>query len=773
MLKRIVILALCVVATLSVVAQELSENYYRENPDWLDSELWVQEGEYRSMPQILNSPFEQYARWGFSFVSYGFRGESENSLTTRLGGVDVASPLDSYPNYTLLNLLRRIPARRTNLWSNAHSEWGADVRSEIFSTSPSALAERHRLRVQLSSRSYRLGSCFSSVGRIDSLWHYSLLVGGRWGRDANIEGVFTEEEHLWLSAERVWGEGIEKRLQTAFMVAPTMRSGRSWNTDEVFVLSGNNLYNSYWGYQQGKVRSSRVRRECVPMLYASLDIDDRYILSNLNISTLLSAGRKSRTRLSWADAPNPLPDYYLYLPSAQSDPEVALLAEEVWLRGEERFTQIDWQGLYDNNALANGVARYALMEEVEDVTSAKVDASAAFAGIRDMRLGVRLSLHTSHDYNTPRDLLGGDTLGNGIGLYDYSVRHSAWELYLTHEKSADWGSLSLAAEMGGVRLAYGSTTSGRRATREFLTATVVARWSRSVGDKASVGSNLRYACEPPHWSAVFGSVDGAMSRNPYAKSAHSGAAELWGRKSWDRVTLHSTLFARYRNAASRVEHFWNDFAGCYAALLAGGFDTFCYGAELSARVSVSKRLSAELHTTLLSSRYVSDAVGDVVSFDNGKPLATALPLRVKGLTTSSSPLAATGLEVRYRAPYDVVLGAEWSIVGLRYMEPALFLCSDEVLGRDLSPEVRNNITTSQPLGTVQMVNLFAYRNVGRFTLSLSVNNLFNHTDGYYDGYQPSRMMVRESNQTNAYTPHSPRYQHIYPRYLLMSLGYEF
>lgn len=774
MLKRVMILVLLAsLPMLSAVAQVLSESYYRENPDWLDPELWVQEGEYRSMPQILNSPFEQYARWGFSFVSYGFRGESENSLTTRLGGVDVASPLDSYPNYTLLNLLRRIPARRTDLWSNAHSEWGADVRSEVFAPSPSALSERHRLRVQLSSRSYRLGSYYSSVGRLDSLWSYSLLVGGRWGRDGNIEGVFTEEEQLWLSAERCWGEGVRRSLQMALMVAPMMRSGRSWNSDEVFELAGDNHYNSYWGYQQGKVRSSRVRRECVPTFYASFNIDDSYILSNLNISTLLSAGRKSRTKLSWADAPNPLPDYYLYLPSAQSDPEVALLAEEAWLRGEERFTQIDWQGLYTANALSVGGVRYALLEEMADVVSAKVDASAAFVGIHDMRLGVRLSLHTTNNHNAPRDLLGGNTLGEGIGLYDYSLGHSAWELYFTHQKSTDWGTLSLAAEMGGVRLAYDSATSGRRATREFLTADVVARWSRSVGDGASVGSNLRYAYEPPHWSAVFGSADGAMTRNPYAESTHSVAAELWGVRTMGRLTLHSTLFARYRNASSKVEHFWNDFAGCYAALLAGGFDSFCYGVELSALVAVGKKISATLHTTLLSSRYVSDAVGDVVSFDNGKPLAKALPLRVEGLTTSSSPLAAAGLEVRYRAPYDVVLGAEWSIVGLRYMEPALFLCSDEVLSRDLSPEVRNDITTSQPLGAAHSLNLFAYRNVGRFTLSLSVGNLLNHTDGYYDGYQPSRMRVRESNQTNTYTPHSPRYQHIYPRYVLMSLGYEF
>lgn len=774
MFKRVVILALLVaLSLLSAEAQELSENYYRENPDWLDPELWVREGEYHSMPQIINSPFERYARWGFSFVSYSPRGESDNSLTTRLGGVDVASPLDRYPNYTFLNLLRRVPARRTDLWSNAHSRWGADVRSEVFNTSPHSLSERHLLRAQLSSRTYLLGTSFSSVGRLDSLWSYSLLVGGRWGRDGNIEGVFTEEEQLWLSAERVWGEGVERRLQMALMVAPTVRSGRSWNTEEVFALAGNNLYNSYWGYQQGKVRSSRVRRECVPTLYASFDVDDSYILSNLNISTLISAGRKSRTQLSWADAPNPLPDYYLYLPSAQSDPEVALLAREVWLRGDERFTQLDWQGLYDINSLSTDGARYALMEEMEDVVSAKVDASAAFAGTKDVRLGVRLSHHVTNNHIAPRDLLGAQRLGEGIELYDYSVTHSAWELYLTHTRSGDWGSLSLAAEIGGVGLAYDSATSGRKATREFFTADAVVRWSRPIGDRAVVGSNVRYDCGAPYWMDAFGSAEGAMSRNPYATSTHGGAVELWGRRSWDRVMLHSTLFARYNGSGSRVEHFWNDIAGCYSALLAGGLNKFTYGAELTVEVTIAKPLVATLYTTLLSSRYVTDGVGDVVAFDDGRSIITATPLRLSGRVATTSPLFASGLEVRYYAPYDVVVGAEWGIVGMRYMEPSLFLCSEEVLRRNLSPEVRDNLTTSQSLGSAHSLNLFAYRNVGDVTISLSINNLLGRTDGYYDGYQPSRLRVRESAQSNTYTPHAPRYQHVYPRYLLMSIGYEF
>lgn len=775
MLRRVAILVFVAVAVVQgALAQQLSESYHQENPEWVDAELWAAESQMQSMPRTPRSPFENYSRFGFMSVAYGFRGESVSSLTTRLGAVDVASPLDSYPDYTLLNLLRRIPSVRTNLWSNTHSEWGADVRSELFLPSVTKLPDRHSLRIGLSSRSYRLASYYSSVGGLDSLWRYSLLVGGKWGRDGNVEGLFTDEENLWLSVERAWGEGVTRRLQLALLVAPTQRSLRSWNSDEVFALSGDRHYNSYWGWQQGKVRSSRIRRECVPMLYGSFDIDDGYLLSNINLSTLLRAGRKSSSTLQWDSAPNPLPDYYLYLPSAQSDPEVALLAREVWLRGDERFTQLDWQGLYTANSLSTSGARYALLEEREDILSAQVDASAALVGIEPLRLGLRLSRHATHNHNLPLDLLGAQSLTEGFRRYDYRVSHSAWELYLSHHRNtAEWGECSLAAEFGGVAMDYFCAANGYKHNAEHLTASLVARWNRALNDRATMGADARYECCAPHWKECFGLPEGAATTNPYARSEHLASADVWGYFAVGELSFHSTLFARYEGGKSRVEHFWNDLAGCYSTMLAGDLESLTYGAELSVEVSVSPNFSATLHTTLLSSRYISDGVGDVVEHNSGAPLSIATPIRLRGRSVTSSPGSATALVLRYYAPRGWMVGGSWSYLTRREMPPSLFLCSDEVLSRALTPEALGAITSPQSLGSAHLVDLFASCRRGNVLLSVSVKNLLNFTSSYRDGYQPSRLSVRESDYTIDYAPHAPRYQYIYPRYLLLSATYEF
>ena len=774
MIRRVVILVLLAVAPLvGAMAQALSESYYRENPQWIDAELWAREGEYQAMPQTTSAPFEQFARWGFSFVGYSFRGEEELSLTTRLGAIELDSPLERYADYSLLNLLRRAPTLRTNLWSNAHSEWGAEPRSELFDLSTKHLRKGHTLRSQLSSRTYLWGTYFSSVGQLDSLWNYSLMVGGRWGRDGNIAGLFTEEENIYLSAERIWGEMVERRLQVAFMLSPTLRSQRSWNTEEVFSLAGNKHYNSYWGWQNGKVRSSRVKRECVPTLYGSFDIDDNILLANINISTLLRAGRKSGSSLDWTSAPNPLPDYYGYLPSGASDEQVAGLAKEAWLRGEERFTQIDWQGLYTANSLSSSGVHYALFEEREDITSAVVDASAAFVGIEGMRLGVRLSHHTSHNYNTPSDLLGGDALAEGFRRYDYSIGHSEWGIYYTQSSVRSWGEVSLGARMGGVGLEYRSPSRGRTRKAEELVARLAARWSKQMGERVVLGATARYSCEPTYWEDRFGASEGAMTPNPYAHNSHNTSAEVWGRVAVGDVSLHTTLFARYNGGGSRIEHFWNDLGDCYATLLAGNLNSLTMGAELSVEVPIAKSLQATIHTSLLSSRYTTDGIADVVSFEGGSTLAEGLPIRLAGRVATSSPLAQAAVVMRYFAPWGWTLGAEWSVVASRYMEPSLWLCSEEVLGRNLSPEVREAITSPQSLGNANSLNLFAYRKWGATTLSLSLANLLNYTNAYYDGYQPSRLRVRESEYAIDYQPHDPKFQYVYPRYIIISVSYAF
>lgn len=771
----VVILALSFWQT--ALAQQLSDSYYRENPSWLEAELWASEGDYY-LQQPLSAPFEHFALYGFSFVDYELRGgATAYGLTTFLGRIDVRNPLDLYPDYGLISLLRRVPAQRELSYSLSHSSHLTSLRSESFLASPLDVEEASRLRVQLSSRSYRLGVGYSLARREGDEWGYSLAVGGRWGRDGNIEGLFSDEEYLWLSGEwrKEVSEGLQSSLQVAFMVAPTERSQRSWNTEEVFALAGTPHYNSYWGWQSGKVRSSRLRREVMPTLYASWSLKDRYILSEVNLSALVRGGRKSRSTLDWVEAPNPTPDHYSYLPSGLADPLVALEAERVWHEGDQRYTQIDWQGLYRSNSLSTDGSHYLVMEERSDRLSAVVDLSAGLLGMEGGRFGVKGAWNGSQEYNTPVDLLGGERVAEGYDLYDYTLSHRSWALYMTLYGSHEWGRLSAALEYGGEKVGYRSATTLRHKEGKYYNnLRARACWDNQLGQRVSLGAVGSYLLSAPYYAWQYGATEGAMTPNPYAEhSVGSLSGELWGRWSGERVSAMVTLYGTLTTRESTVEHFWDDLTDQYVALLAGDMERVHAGVELSVEATLTESLLLGGYSSLGTYRYVGDGRGDIVAFESGERVASATTLRTKGLRASSTPSSVAALTLKYFTPRGWMIGAEWAVAGGRCVTPSLLFHSDYLMGRVTIPEEREQLSSQKSLGTATNLNLFAYRRFGAWTLSLSVRNVANNSAPFRAGYQPSRVIVGESDYANSYRPQGARYQHLYPRHAYLSVAYEF
>lgn len=769
----IVLLLLCG----RVYAQPLSEEYYRENPSWIDAELWASDGDYYTLREQADSPFEQFSIYGFGFVDYDFRGEHNGGLTSRLGHMDLRNPLELYPDYALLSLLRRVPSDRTYHYSSSLRGYDTDVRTEEFDTSPLANGEVSRLRLQLSSRTYRLGAGYALRGRVSDSVGYSLAVGGRWGDDSRVEGLYANEAYVWLSGE--WRhrvrEGLESSLQVAFMVAPQERSQRSWNTSEVFTLAGSPTYNSYWGYQQGRVRSSRVRREAIPTLYAAWSLKDGYILSNINITALVRGGRKSRSSLDWSDAPNPTPDYWGYLPSGQRDSEVALLAESVWREQDHRYTQIDWNSLYDINRLSTSGAKYLLMDERRDLLSASLDASAALLGLRGGRVGLRGAMHHAHDYNTPRDMLGGESIGVGFDLYDYRLRHSSWSLYASLYGDYSVGRLFGAMELGSESVGYHSPlTSHTQGIDHFATFSLKGGWSGRLAPEVRMGAVGRYERGVPFVESLYGAPQGGLVVNPYATPTRGVMGDVWMETALGPVQLHLSLYASYLHGGSDVDYMWHDPSDQYTALLAGGLNRLNMGAELSATLDLPNSLDIEGHLALGRYRYTSNGVASIADYTTGEEIVTSSQLHLEGLTSSSSPGLLAAVVVKYFTPRGWLLGAEGVLAADRVVEPSLLFASDHIRDMAHTPEELAALCGQPSLGTATSLNVFLYRRFSdHWSFSLSVRNLLSATAAYRGGYQPSRLKMREQENIRTLEPHDARYQHTYPRHAYLTINYDF
>ena len=120
---------------------------------------------------------------------------------------------------------------------------------------------------------------------------------------------------------------------------------------------GDNMYNSNWGYQGGKMRNARVRKTHEPVFVVKYTATP---LENLEASAtvLYRTGKNGYTALDWYDAPDPRPDYYRNLPSYFYNPNPdygrdnelkAEWAKEAWLTNMNSTCHLNWDRLYNVN----------------------------------------------------------------------------------------------------------------------------------------------------------------------------------------------------------------------------------------------------------------------------------------------------------------------------------------------------------------------------------------------------------------------------------------
>lgn len=789
--RKCVLLLLCLLlSATSALAQALSDKYYDENPQGLFDDLFSAADTTLHYRTYSRQPiFEKLVRYGLSHVAYSRRGEATDSEVVRLGAHNILSPLEDWTDYNLLAVLRRAPMSGGYDLYHTEALHGADLRGEWFNPAPSLVPDSRTLKVNYAERGYRLGANYSAVGPLGEQWRYSLAVGARGGRDAHIDGVFSRQAYLWMSAERntgtwqsVYGD-IHSRLVVAFALAPVERSMRSWNTEEVFGLASNPLYNSSWGYQQGKVRSSKVRRELVPLLYGAWSVEDEFGIVGATLSAMVRGGRKARTGLDWNEASSPLPDWYGYLPSGYDDPTLATEAEGVWRRGESDYTQIGWDRLYAINRRSPRGAVYALTEDRTDIFSAEISLSGGEGGRRiengksvlteGLFGGLTLGYHSQRSHSDIVDLLGGAYASEGFDGYDYTVEHLGAELYESWNASGDWGNVGVSGLLGGHTLRYSSPLTGINfPLRNQSSAALKTTWNYRFGMQGDISAALHASMRSPHYTKIFASPEQQATINPYARAEEDYGLNLRGEWRKGRIRLSATLWADYTQHASTTSLLWNDIDDTYSALVAGDMERYSVGFEADAGWYPTSEWSVEGALSVGTWRYADDAVADIVDSSSGVVQAQGVALRLKGLHTTSSPSVVAVVKATYRPSRGWMFSLEGALAAGRRVEPSLFFCSDYLLERNLSPEERTQLTTQQSLGTAPTLSAVVYRRVGRVGVSLSVRNLLG-SSVKYDGYQPSRLFVTEKEYALGYAPHPNKFQNSYPRHLYLTISYDF
>ncbi len=288
-----------------------------------------------------------------------------------------------------------------------------------------ASKQRTQTRVTYSNtnRNYRnrLMGTWSSGLRQDG-WAFTVSGSKRWAQEGYIDGTFYDGYSYFVSVDKKLND--KHLLNFVVMGSPTSRGRNSAATQEMFELASSNYYNSYWGYQNGEKRNSRVAKSHQPIFNVRHDWTPS-VNTILTSSIVFQKGRYGTTALDWYNANDPRPDYYRRLPSLIDDPG---LADQVWnkLHDQEEIRQIQWARLYNANRInmstipnVDGIpgndvtgrfSQYIVEERRYDNT--RLVASTNLQHIVSDKFGIYAGAHFSsqknHNYKTVVDLLDGD-----------------------------------------------------------------------------------------------------------------------------------------------------------------------------------------------------------------------------------------------------------------------------------------------------------------------------------------------------------------------------
>ena len=391
------------------------------------AEFDMDDSGFEDSPSILfdsNDPFTNIASFGFSNIRFKNRGYTSESQDVYLSGIRLNDAITGYSPFSLWSGLNEAMRSKETTVGNEVSDYGFGGYNGVTNihAMPSNVRTGWRFSALTNSALHRLRLMATyASGELDNGWSYAFNVSARLGGNDWVKGVYYRNFAYYAGVEKKFGD--IHRIGLVTFAAPGQRGAQNASTQEVYDMMGDNMYNSNWGYQNGKVRNARVRKTFEPVTilkYTVTPSDDLEASATL----LWRTGKNGYTAMDWYDAPDPRPDYYRNLPSyywmddpdyGRQNAEKAAWAQYAWEENIPEYAHLNWDRLYNvnwNNVDANGDARskYVLEERRVDQNDINIGANVKWNASKAFTLtgGVNYKWNRTEYYKKLDDLLGGD-----------------------------------------------------------------------------------------------------------------------------------------------------------------------------------------------------------------------------------------------------------------------------------------------------------------------------------------------------------------------------
>ena len=671
---------------------------------------------------------------------------------------------------------------------------------------PSSFATGQRASVAGANRNYntRLMYTYNTGVREDG-WAFTGSLTYRWGNGIGfVDGTSYNSLSYFVGAEKLIND--QHSLSLVTWGNPTERGTQAASTDEMYWIANDRMYNSVWGYQDGKKRNSRIVKDFSPAALLTWDwkIDNE---TKLVTSLLGKYSMYSSSRLNYNNSTNPAPDYYSTMPSYFFDvyapydgdrDETAMAnwqAAYNYLAASEENRQVQWDRMYYANKMASlqgSDAMYYLQRYHDDQLSLSLATylDKQLSTTSQLHGGLQLSTNKGMHYQTMDDLLGATSFhnvnsyviknygeqgqeaqydlnhpnqevkeGDRFG-YDYNIFVNRAQLWGGYSTDLSRAHIFVNARVAGTTMQREGkmrnglapeNSYGKSGTAKFLDGGAKAGLHYNIGQGHAFMIGAGYELKTPAARTAF---QAAQVNNDFVRDLKNEkvlSAEVGYQLKTSLVKLNINGYYSHLDDVTEQSMYYMDDRRSFTYVSLSGIEKEYYGVELGVNVKVNEVLNVKGLATISEAKYTNNADVAYMLSEDGRTYYDRV--HNEGMREGCTPLSAFSLDLSYHANgwYIDLIGNYYDRIYLYYTPVTRYEgrlpYNNEGTAKDYSTLPDQAKGNGGFMLDASIGRQFYLKHGRRIGFNLMLTNILNNMDIVTGGREQSRTDVDENGES--------------------------
>jgi len=540
---------------------------------------------------------------------------------------------------------------------------------------------------------------------------------------------------------------------------------------ESYLLSGQRTYSPNWGWYHQQLYYPNTIQINVPLVI--IRYQKKWNENNfLTINNGLIVGKESQSNLEWNHTADPRPDYYKYLPSYIADSAVRLRLHD-WYLAHPQEMQIHFDQLENINIGTTNKRSFYIVNQQNNqlwMMHGSLLFSHFFKNKLSLQSGVDYALDQVHNYNTIKDLLGGQfyynyntwmnddniTLsfqndinhpnkqikqGENWGA-DYRIQSFQCKPWIQFQKQGPIFEAAIAMGMGieGLnRTGYNQNglyldSKGKSVYHYFSTADAKGQLLYKLNGRLYFRTIVFAKWEAPNYQSVFVDPDINANTTPYLLQERKYGADLSVFYRAPKFKTSLSVYHQLAYDASDNKMFYHDAYALFVYGVIGNINIVQNGFEFVAETNLLENIKVNYVSTFSNSYFANNPNYQYLNVNDLQKKESGL-LQLKNLTNTNAPKVVQSISLLYQPSFGFTLGFTSVFAQERAVLPNLFRRSQLVKDK-LDPITWGQIQKLTLLEDQVTINAFISKSfqykaaknnttIYKWNMSLSGRNLLN------------------------------------------------